>query len=380
MSRARTAAGVFPRILVLTLCASTLLGGCGWLSGRTKPAWIEGRSTEFSPSQFVLGEGQGASKPVATDQAYAAVARVFKAEIAAQAKDWESYVQVDNRGGSQAERRLTLEQITRVSTDKVLENVKVLDAWYDAQSGVHHVLAGLQRGPGEAALLEKVRELDQAVDGDVREARQSPDKLAKARGLRRALKNLVLREAYNADLRVIRLSGQGEPAAYQVHALTAELEQFLAAHVRVAVEVTGDHVDPVAHALAEGLIREGLTIHQAEAREGSAPDVLVRALVRVWPLDVRDPQFTYVRWCGDVEIVEPASRRVVGAVSRGGREGHLTEREAAAKALRVIQQEFSGDLAKTIASHVFGEAPLPASMAQPAGCPREGGPATLRTF
>ena len=66
---------------------------------------------------------------------------------------------------------------------------------------------------------------------------------------------------------------------------------------------------------------------------------------------------------------------LIGAVSRGGKEGHLTDREATAKALRVIQQEFSSDLAKAIASHVFGEASLPAQAASPAGCPRESTPA-----
>ena len=44
---------------------------------------------------------------------------------------------------------------------------------------------------------------------------------------KRAAKNLVLREAYNTDLRTIRSSGQGSPAAYRVAELTAELNSFL---------------------------------------------------------------------------------------------------------------------------------------------------------
>jgi hypothetical protein len=79
-----------------------------------------------------------------------------------------------------------------------------------------------------------------------------------------------------------------------------------------------------------------------------------------------------VRWCSDFEVVEPAGQRVVGAVSRGGKEGHLTEREATAKALRVIQKEFSTDLARAVAAHIYGEADLPQAAAPPAGCPRDG--------
>jgi hypothetical protein len=95
-------------------------------------------------------------------------------------------------------------------------------------------------------------------------------------------------------------------------------------------------------------------------------------VVRVWPIDVRDPQFKFVRWCSDLEVVDLASQRVVGALSKGGKEGHLSEREATAKVVRVMQQEFSAEVAKAIAAYVYGESELPAQASQPAGCPRDG--------
>jgi hypothetical protein len=70
-------------------------------------------------------------------------------------------------------------------------------------------------------------------------------------------------------------------------------------------------------------------------------------------------------------IEEVATHRVVGALSKGGKEGHVTEREAAAKAVRVMQQEFASDLARSVAAHVYGEMDLPASAATPSGCPKE---------
>lgn len=360
------------RVVLTGLLGGLALTGCTWFGGQPKPAWVDGVSAEFSSSQYLLGEGQSTSKSVASDQAYAAVAKIFKAEVAAQAKDWESYLLVESRGAANAERRLTLDTITKVSTDKVLENVKVLDAWYDVSKGLHYVLAGMHRGQGETALMEKMHELDRTIDSDLAEARRTSDKLTKVRNLRRAARNLVMRDAYNADLRVIRSSGQGSPAAYHVNDLTNELDQFLSTNLVLAVEVTGDHAEPIQRSLTEGLIQEGLHVaHRAANGDGGAPELLVRGTVRIWPIDVRDPQFKYVRWCSDFEVVESGSQRVVGAVSRGGKEGHLSDREATAKALRVIQQEFSSDLAKAIASHVFGEASLPDSKALSAGCPRD---------
>lgn len=358
------------------LCCLWLIGassvGCAWFGGKAKPGWVDGASSEYPPAQYLIGVGQADNRNGATDQAYAAVARIFKAEVAAQAKDWESYLVVETRGSSNTERRLTLDTVTKVSTDKVLENVRIMDVWYDANKGLHYVLAAMSRPQAESSLMERMATLDRTVEADVTESRQTTDKLAKIRNLRRAARNLVLREAYNADLRVIRPSGQGTAPAYRVNELTNEMEQFLATNLVLAVQVAGDHAEPIQRALTEGLIREGLQVTTNTSNGGGTlPELLVRGTVRLWPIEVRDPQFKYVRWCSDFDVVEAATQRVVGAVSRGGKEGHLTEREATAKALRVIQQEFSSDLARAIAAHIFGEAALPAPAALPAGCPRE---------
>ncbi len=229
--------------------------------------------------------------------------------------------------------------------------------------------------------MERITELDQSIRDDVEEAHHSSDKLARVRALRRAARNLVLRETYNADLRVIRPSGQGTAAAYRVSELTHELEQFLATNLVLAVAVTGDQVEPAQRALTEGLLKEGLQVTSRPwggdrstggDSTGPSPELLVRGVVRVWPIDVRDPQFKFARWCSDFEVVDLASQRVVGALSKGGKEGHLSEREAIAKVVRVMQQEFSADVAKAIAAHVYGELELPAQGSQPAGCPRDG--------
>jgi LPP20 lipoprotein len=358
--------------VAVVLCLGLMVSACTWLTGKGKPGWVDGRSADYPSSQYLTGVGQADTRSNAEDQAYAAVARIFKAEVAAQAKDWESYWVVENHGVSNAERRLTIDNVTKVSTDKVLENVRIADVWYDSQSRAYYALSVMNRPQAEASLMEKVSALDRTIDTDVTESRQAIDKLAKVRALRRAGRNLVLREVYNTDLRVIRPSGQGTPSAYQVNELSSELEQFLATNLVLAVQVSGDHAEPVGRALAEGLIREGLHVTtKTEGEKAGSPELIVRGTVRLFPIEVGDPHFKYVRWCSDFEVVEPGTRRVVGATAHGGREGHLTEREATAKTLRVMQQELSSDVAKAIAAHIFGEIVLPETATMPASCPRE---------
>ena len=365
----------------VVLMALVALSGCAWFGGQSKPDWIDGVSTAYPSGQYLVGVGQAESRAAAEDRAYAAVARIFKAEVNAQAKDWESYLVTEQRGHSSAERRLTLDNLTRVSTEKVLENVQIVDRWVDVHKGLQYALAGMHRPQAETAFMERMTELDRSISDDVEEAQRPSDKLAKVRALRRAARNLVLRETYNADLRVIRPSGQGTASAYRVSELVHELEQFLATNLVLAVAVTGDQIEPAKRALAEGLLKEGLQVTSRPWREdrsvigdssGPSPELLVRGVVRVWPIDVRDPQFRFVRWCSDFEVVDLTSQRVVGALSKGGKEGHLSEREATAKVVRVMQQELSADVAKSIAAHVYGETELPVQASQPAGCPRDG--------
>lgn len=371
----RVGGSAFGQGVAVFLCLGLMVSastGCTWFTGKGKPGWVDGLSVDYPSSQYLTGVGQADTRSNAEDQAYAAVARIFKAEVAAQAKDWESYWVVENHGVSNAERRLTIDSVTKVSTDKVLENVRIADVWYDSKSRVYYALSVMNRPQAEASLMEKVAALDRTIDTDVTESRQAIDKLAKVRALRRAGRNLVLREVYNTDLRVIRPSGQGTSSAYQVNELSGELEQFLATNLVLAVQVSGDHAEPVGRALAEGLIREGLRVTtKREGEEGGSPELIVRGTVRLFPIEVRDPHFKYVRWCSDFEVVEPGTRRVVGATAHGGREGHLTEREATAKTLRVMQQELSSDVAKAIAAHIFGEIVLPETAMMPASCPRE---------
>ncbi|THJ20170.1 MAG: hypothetical protein CAF45_015160 [Nitrospira sp. CG24E] len=365
----------------VALIALVALSGCSWFGGQSKPDWIHGVSGAYPSNQYLLGVGQAESRAAAEDRAYAAVARIFKAEVSAQVKDWESYLLIEQRGHSSEERRLTLDNLTRVSTEKVLENVRIVDRWVDVDKGLQYALAGMHRPQAETAFMERISGLDRSIGDDVEEAQRNSDKLAKVRALKRAARNLVLRETYNADLRVIRPSGQGTGAAYRVSDLTRELEQFLATNLVLAVAVTGDQVEPAQRALVEGLLKEGLQVTNrpwAGDRStsgdfsGPSPELLVRGMVRVWPIDVQDPQFKFVRWCSDFEVVDLTSQRVVGALSKGGKEGHLSEREATAKVVRVMQQELTAEVAKAIAAHVFGETELPVQANRPAGCPRDG--------
>ncbi|MCP9463292.1 MAG: LPP20 family lipoprotein [Nitrospira sp.] len=346
--------------------------GCAWLSAQARPSWIDDPHQAYPSAAYLTGVGQAENRQGAADQAYAAVARIFKANVDSHAKDWEAYFLVEKRGSTTEERRLALETVTKVSTDKVLENVRIMETWYDRVKGVYYALAVMDRAQAEMALLERLSALDQAIEADVSESRRVSDAVLKVRKLRRAAKNLVVRDVYNADLRIIRLSGQGVRSPYQADRILQELEDVLATDLTVAVQVFGDHAEVAQQALAEGLVREGITvIAGAEDRERNDTALIIRGVTKLMPVQVHDSFFKYVRWCGDVELWERATGRVMGIVSGSGKEGHLTEREAMARALRALRRHLSSEMAPAITAHLFGEAELPMPAGMSGGCPRD---------
>ncbi len=356
--------------LVITVAS---VPGCSKGMIRAAPSWVSGGTDEFPADRYLTGIGQAESRQQAEERAYASVAKIFRSEVSARSKDWESFLLQEGRGTATTERRLTLEVVTQVSTDKVLENVRILTGWVDPRRGQHYALAGMDRGQAGTALAERIAELDRTIASDVTQARSAAPPLTRVQHLRRAVTQLVLRDALNADLRVIKPSGQGVPTAYQVSRLTDELAEALRTHVRVTLAVEGTHRDAVRKALIEGLLREGIPVSdEAPMVTGPVPaeatgHLHVEGMTRIWPIDVPDPRFQYVRWCSDFSIREIATGRVLGAVSAGGREGHLTGAEAAAKALRVMQQESARELARDLAGYIYGDSTL-RSTDSPAAC------------
>jgi hypothetical protein len=345
-----------------------LVVGCA--SGKT-PDWVNGpKSVTYPDQQYMIGVGQGDTRGVAEERAYAALARIFKAEIISQSKDWESYVNVERKGASQTERKLTIETMTNISTDKMLQNVRIADTWKDSRTGVYSALAVLERATAAASLSHRISELDEAVGQDVTNSRQEIDKLLKLRQLHRGIRTLLTREAFNSDLRVI--SGRTLTAPFSVTDLNSELERFLTEHLHITVDVHGDQADSVRQAIVDTLIREGLSVTTGIALAVDPPDLVINGEIRIWPADLPDPKFRYVRWCADFIMLSTGSQRIVGTIARSGREGHLNYREAANRALFVLKQDISSALVKSFADQIYGDGV--ADLMSRAACPKPEGP------
>ena len=80
----------FLRNEVLGSCLFILIGGCAWFGAEAPPEWILSPHSTYPAEQFLTGMGAAESREQAERRAYAAVARVFSANVQARSMDRES--------------------------------------------------------------------------------------------------------------------------------------------------------------------------------------------------------------------------------------------------------------------------------------------------
>ncbi|MBI5745379.1 MAG: LPP20 family lipoprotein [Nitrospirae bacterium] len=344
------------------------------------PDWIKGSSAFYPQELYLIGVADGDTRDSAEQKAYTKIALIFKAEIAGKTQEWEKYLQTESKGKTKVERQVSIDQLTKVSTDKVLENAKIAETWFDEKANLHYALAVIDRAQATTAIRERITNLDSKAGEQLAEAGKTTDKLEKIKNLRRVIKTLMLREAYNTDLRIVNPKGTGIDPATSIVKVTNELEKLLKEGFNISVEVSGSQAEMVRKSILEGLNREGLSVQGAaaggagtgfeEIEEGpKKPDILIKGEVSIWKADIPDPTWKYVRWCADFQVIETKGKKIMGAVARSGKEGHLTVDEAALKAIRAMQPELISDLAKNVASYIFGEAQEIKGTSM-AGCPK----------
>jgi hypothetical protein len=201
--------------------------------------------------------------------------------------------------------------------------------------------------------------LDLQIEERLKQARQSGDKLKTVRAFHSAVKNLLLRDAYNTELRVVSQTGKGSESMVSLAVISQDLRSFLAKNFKIVVEVGGPHNQEMRAAIVEGLNRQGLPVVPAgSAAPDLQPDLIVKGAVNFEPLQMPasgSPPTRFVRWSAAFDLTDRAAQQVIGSVTRQGREGHLTASEAEARALRAAGQEVTDEVGRQIAEFIFGK-------------------------
>jgi hypothetical protein len=353
--------------------ALVVAGGCVVGKSGDSPQWIRGSDSQFSSTQYLLGVGEGENASQAEERAYAAVAKIFHAKIKAQSLDQESFSVQGRPGEEISSRDLQLEHEIQITTEKVLENVRILERWENTRNGAFYALAGMDRLQVERGILDQLSTLDQLVQENVDQSRNSIENKARVSHMKRAVTLLQQRQGYNTDLRVIRESGQGIEPPFQLETLDRKFKKILGEELLIEVRVEGHHANSLKVVLVKGLAQEGFRVigdprispHPSLTSPSPSsrnPDFIIQGEGFLKNLELPDPLFVYVRWCGEFRVLEEATQRVIGVVTETGREGHVTEGMAQARALDAMETAVASRVVSVLSEFLFGEIPEESSI------------------
>ena len=237
------------------LAIAAALAGC---ASQPTPDWVAGDVREYPAHAYLVGRGQGPSGEEARDRARADLAKIFEAEVTAASTDEQSF--------GQARYEAHLVRRIEVRTGRLVEGIEIARAWREP-GGSHHALAVLPRLKAAHALRARIAELDDATRLHVASARGSEDLFARIAAAQAAFAAQSQRAALQRTLSVVDATGIGEPTAWSVERLRAELQGQLAA-VRLAVRADG-RLEPL---LAAAVAASGFTA------DAGAPYVLEASL------------------------------------------------------------------------------------------------------
>lgn len=317
-----------------------------------RPDWVHGESIQYPSAQYLTGVGYDSDRKTAEDKARAEIAKIFMSRIDQQTKSYEEYLQTTSKGKSRTEEALSIEEITKVSTQKVLSGVRVAKVYQEsAPDSLFYALAVLDRDQSAEILKDKVNDLDREVERLVSRAAAERDMLAKIKLLTQSLEKFVLREAHDAELRIVSRSGRGITSPVRFTQIKSELESILFRDFLIGVSVTGSRAGEIRDALLQGLNQQGFSISD----NLSNAQVIVRGTVEIEPLDRGPSEWKYVQWRTHFDMIDKKGGAVFGSVDKAGREGHLNIPQAENRAVRKMREALTTEIAREMRRYIFSE-------------------------
>lgn len=318
------------------------------------PEWVSGGDARYPALMYLCAVGMGKDRGGADSAGYAALAKIFSANVASTSQDFMSAY---SQTGAAPVETQSSEVLTKITTDTVLRGVQVLESYSDGKSTTYS-LACLDRQKSGDELRSKMSDLDRKAEHSLSQAEQL-DQAGKIRELARALGNLLERESLNSQLRIIDAQGVGYASPFVPADVASHLETAVAA-LRLGVQVTGPYDSDFHDALVEALGNRG---YQIVDEGDSAPlDVVIAATTRVedgGTGQIAGQTVVYARGLVSVSVKNRSTGKVLMNVNESRREGHRNMTEAERKAVRQLAPKIAEMVSAKLDSTMRGTTKSP---------------------
>ncbi|KAF5434752.1 LPP20 lipoprotein [Candidatus Methanophagaceae archaeon] len=317
-----------------------------------RPDWVDGESSEYPSSFYMTGVGYAPDRQTAENKARAEIAKIFYSEIDASNRAYEEYLQTTYKGKSKIRESISIEDITKVSTQKVLSGVSIAQVYQQTKpEKLFYALAILDREQSKRILRQKIMRLDQDIQKLLTDSRIEKDKLTQIQYLNTCIEKYIIRQACNAELRIVDRSGEGISPTVSFTEIKKQLTGILLRDFLIALSVKGTRSSDIREALVEALNKKGFSISDDFANAS----VVVRGNVNIRPFEQGSSEWKFVRWKAYFDLVDQQGGAVFGSIKKTGKEGHLNISQAEERAVRKIRKILATDIADDITKYIYSQ-------------------------
>ena len=225
-------------------------------SGGPKPDWVDGDAGFYPNNQYLVATGSASKAELAKDRAMGNLSKIFETKIRENSTTTsDTRVNVRNGQESYTKDQRIAQQIN-IRTDKVINGARIAETWYDKPVLTYHALAVLDRQQAGNNMRQEMQRLDQETEIEIGRSNGQSDPLLSMAALNKALGLQQQRQALQASLKVIDLSGRGQPSSYNLAELRGQLESKLQS-LRIATAVDQDPLGRLDQALRSAMGNAG---------------------------------------------------------------------------------------------------------------------------
>ena len=213
------------------LLLSLFLVGCmqsNSVMNTKQPVWVNGQSSQYPNSQYVVANGSAASMERAKDRALANLTKVFELHIRESSITRQDVHVMKQNGSESVDQSQRLSQNINIQTNKIIDGARVAEQWKSPDL-TYYALAVLDRHQAGNNIREAIARFDKNTEFELSAVKSKTNPLHKVAAYQRVMSLQEQRAALQKTLKVIDLSGQGAKAKWSNAELREKLEASLSA-------------------------------------------------------------------------------------------------------------------------------------------------------
>lgn len=307
-----------------------------------KPQWLQNPKLVYPENRYLTAVGSGDTRSAAEDMAAGNLAKIFEANITADQTVSERYYELMSAEKSEYEQQTNIRKNVNVRSQQTLFNVQFAESYTD-NLGQVHVLAYIDRLKTAGIYEEKIADNSTRIKYFVKQAQASSDILQKYAFYSAANVIIARNQTLIQQLAIISpVSKDVLELNYNPQEIKTQFTQT-AQKIKFQIEIINDRENKITSLVKEILTDMGFVV-------GTPPLLKASGSLEIVPTDLKRQNLIFVRYELQLEIIDNNFQTLV-TINDKGREGHISETEAEARAVMTIENKIKRELRDKLNSY-----------------------------